>query len=111
MASPLDLLSACIGFDWDEANSRKIWIRHQVSPGECEEAFFNNPLLVAADEKHSQKEPRYFALGQTDAGRGLFLVFTIRRALVRAISARDMSRRERKEYERAKEERGPDVPK
>ena len=107
----MDEVIRCTGFQWDEGNTDKSWLRHKVSWTECEEAFFNNPLLVAADEKHSQKEPRYFALGQTDAGRGLFLVFTIRRALVRAISARDMSRRERKEYERAKEERGPDVPK
>ena len=110
MAEPLELLAACSGFDWDEANAEKNWIRHQVSPGECEEVFFNEPFLVAGDERHSQREPSFYALGETDGGRGLFLVFTIRGQLVRVISARDMSRRERKEYKRGKEEANPSVP-
>jgi hypothetical protein len=104
-----DTLSACTGFDWDPANAEKIWERHQVSPGECEEAFFNEPFLVARDEKHSQGEPRYYGLGQTEAGRRLFVVFTIRGQLVRVVSARDMSRRERREYGRVKEEGSSDV--
>jgi hypothetical protein len=104
-----DPLSACTGFDWDRANAEKIWERHRVSPGECEEAFFNVPFLVARDEKHSQSEPRYYALGQTEAGRRLFVVFTIRAQLVRVISAPDMSRRERREYGRAKEEGNPSI--
>jgi uncharacterized DUF497 family protein len=111
MSGPLELLAACDGFEWDEANADKNWLRHGVSPGECEEAFLNEPFLVAVDEKHSQKEPRYYALGQTDAGRELFLVFTVRGQLVRVISARDMSRRERKEYGRGKEEANPSIPK
>ena len=109
MASPLDPLAECTGFDWDQGNAEKVWVRHQVSPGECEEAFFNEPFLVAKDEEHSQREPRYYALGQTDAGRALFLVFAIRGELVRVITARDMSRRERREYGRAKEEGNPSI--
>ena len=109
MVDPLGLLAACAGFDWDRGNAVKVWIRHQVSPGECEEAFFNAPFLVAWDEKHSQKEPGFYGLGQTDADRGLFLVFTIRGEPVRVISARDMSRRERREYWRAKEESNPSI--
>jgi uncharacterized protein len=42
-------------------------------------------------------------LGQTDARRLLFIVFTIRDDLIRVISARPMSRRERRVYEHAKE--------
>ena len=109
MPTPMELLSACTGFEWDEANADKNWIRHQVSPGECEEAFFNDPLLVVPDTGHSKREPRFYALGQTDAGRQLFLAFTIRRQVVRVISARDMSRRERKEYARAQSEQNPSV--
>jgi hypothetical protein len=104
MGDPLGVLAASTGFDWDEGNAQKIWDRHRVRAGECEEAFFNEPFLVAWDQKHSDREPRYYALGQTDGGRELFLVFTIRGELVRVISARDMSRRERREYGRAKEE-------
>lgn len=60
--------------------------------------FFNDPLLVGKDAAHSQDEPRGFALGQTSAGRMLFAVFTIRRQLIRVISARDMTPAERKRY-------------
>lgn len=87
------------GFDWDEGNRDKNWLRHRVSQGECEEVFFNQPLLTLADERHSASEARYYALGITNAGRRLFVVFTIRGSLLRVISARDMNRKERKIYE------------
>ena len=93
-----DLIAKCIGFDWDEGNLPKIWERHKVSGAECEQIFFNHPLVAARDEKHSGEEDRYYALGHTDAGRLLFLIFTIRKELVRPISARDMNRKERKVY-------------
>ena len=98
-----DLLR-CTGFEWDEGNTDKNWIRHNVRWTECEEVFFNHPLLVLADERHSEAEPRYYALGRTNAGRHLFVVFTVRGDLVRVISAREMSRRERKEYANAEQE-------
>jgi uncharacterized DUF497 family protein len=97
----MDRLLSCTGFEWDEGNREKNWIRHQVSVPECEQVFFNTPLLVAEDEQHSSIEPRYYVLGQTNAGRKLFVVVTVRGELIRVISARNMSRRERKEYENA----------
>lgn len=96
--SNTDLLS-CTGFDWDEGNLEKNWISHKVTAVECEQVFFNLPLVVADDVKRSQNETRFYALGQTDAGRLLFLGFTIRRKLIRVISARDMNRKERKVYQ------------
>ena len=87
------------GFEWDDANSGKNWHLHQVSDAECEEIFFNSPLIVAFDKEHSQNERRYFALGFTDAGRKLFAVFTMRRNLIRIISARDMTNSEERRYE------------
>lgn len=89
------------GFDWDEGNQDKNWLKHGVSNGECEELFFNLPLIIADDTKHSELESRYYALGQTNAGRLLFLSFTIRADKVRVISARDMSRKERDIYGQA----------
>lgn len=86
------------GFDWDEGNINKNWDAHQVSHIEAEQVFFNDPLLIASDEKHSAAEVRYFALGKTDFGRLLFVVFTTRKHLIRVISARDMSKKERKAY-------------
>ena len=94
----LDLLSECLGFEWDEGNRDKNWISQQVTSSECEEIFFNQPLVVADDTLHSKDESRYYSLGQTNTGRLLFISFTIRKKFIRIISARDMSRKERKVY-------------
>ncbi len=92
-------LTECEGFEWDEGNILKSWERHKVTASECEQIFFNKPLIAAQDIEHSQKELLYFALGHTDAGRHLFIVFTLRKNLIRVISARDMNRKERRLYE------------
>jgi uncharacterized DUF497 family protein len=110
MVDAMQLLAACTGFQWDEGNAQKNWLKHGVSQGECEEVFFRPPLLVMADEAHSKSETRYYALGQTEAGRGLFLVFAIRGDLIRIVSARDISRDERKEYRRAQASEAPPNP-
>ena len=89
------------GFDWDEGNQDKNWLKHQVSKGECEEVFFNVPLLIDDDAKHSQIEQRYLALGHTNKGRRLFVSFVVREDKIRVISARDMHRKERKVYAQA----------
>ena len=94
-----DDLAQCTGFQWDTGNAEKNWELHQVSQGECEQVFFNRPLVVAPDVELSKRELRYAALGQTNAARQLAVVFTIRGPLVRVISARNMSRRERRIYE------------
>lgn len=98
MDEELDL-SLCEGFDWDEGNLHKSREKHGVSAAECEQVFFHRPLVTAPDEKHSEQERRFYALGHTDAGRPLFMVFTLRGQLIRVISARDMNRKERKTYE------------
>ena len=87
------------GFEWDDGNLLKNWEKHRVSASECEQIFFNRPLVAGLDEEHSQKEARYHALGVTDAGRRLFVVFTVRQKEIRVISARDMNRRERKAFD------------
>jgi uncharacterized protein len=92
-------LSHITGFDWDENNREKNWKKHQVLASECEEVFFNLPLLLESDPAHSQKELRYYVLGHTIAGRRLFMVFTIREDKIRVVSARDMSKKERSIYE------------
>jgi uncharacterized DUF497 family protein len=94
----VDILSRVEGFDWDKGNIEKNWERHKVSFVECEEVFFNEPLIVQEDEVHSTGENRYYALGRTNDERCLFIVFTIRRNKIRVISARDMSKRERRIY-------------
>ena len=94
------IFQECTGFDWDKYNSVKIFEKHNVLQTESEQVFFNKPLMVALDIKHSQKEKRFYALGSTDNYRKLFVAFTIRNNLIRIISCRDMSRKERKFYEK-----------
>jgi uncharacterized DUF497 family protein len=98
-------LTRYVGFDWDAGNARKSVDKHAVSQPEAEQVFFNQPLLMLPNPRHSQKEPRFHALGQSDTGRWLHITFTERpRAkpiLIRVISARDMHRKERKVYEQA----------
>ena len=91
-------------FDWDDANVRHMAERPEVSAAECEQVFFNRPLVVSDDESHSQDEPRSYALGQTDRGRCLFVAFTQRDELLRVVTARDMSRKERRVYGNASKE-------
>jgi uncharacterized DUF497 family protein len=89
------------GFQWDEANWRKSELKHGVAAAEAEEVLLNDPLCQV-DEKHSRGEQRYLALGVTNDRRHLLVAFTVRRNLVRVISARPMSRKERVAYEEAK---------
>ncbi len=86
------------GFQWDEGNNEKTWVRHEVSQAECEQLFLNRPIVVAFDEGHAEVERRFVALGRADSGRQLTVVFTIRGSLLRVISGRPMSRRERGIY-------------
>ncbi|MBU0951232.1 MAG: BrnT family toxin [Elusimicrobia bacterium] len=86
-------------FEWDAWNKDKIFKKHGVEIFECEEIFFNEPLTVMPDEAHSVAEQRYYALGATLAERRLFVVFTIRKNKIRVISARNMSKKERKMYD------------
>lgn len=89
-------------FDWDEGNARKNE-KHGVSMAEAELVFFNSPLLVLDDSKHSEHEPRLHALGISDDKRQLHITFTLRHAgeKIRVISVRDMPKKKRAIYEKA----------
>lgn len=94
------------GFDWDEGKERKNE-SHGVTTAEAEQVFFNAPLLLLEDARHSTLESRFHALGRTDDSRLLHITFNITFTLrhagesIRVISARDMHRKERKVYEEA----------
>jgi len=90
------------GFDWDTANKAKSFNKHKVRYKECEEIFYNKPLIIYPDEKHSQVESRHSAFGKTDRKKRLTVIFTIRKNMIRVISARPQSKKERKEYEKQK---------
>ena len=95
-------LSNVVGFDWDDGNARKNE-RHGVTAAETEQVFFHALLLLLDDPRHSDSEVRYHALGKTGEARRLHLSFTLRSnaTLIRVISARDMSRKEKVIYEQA----------
>ena len=87
-----------ISFEWDEGNSEKNWEKHKVHFREAEEVFFNKPLKIFPDKKHSNKEGRFTAFGINNKDRKLTIIFTVRKNKIRVISARDQSRKERPVY-------------
>jgi len=90
-----------LGFNWDDGNSRKSLEKHGVSQQEAEQVFIDPRVLVLVDEKHSSEEARFHAYGRTAVGRWLQVSFTLRqdKTLIRVISSRNTSRRERARYE------------
>ena len=98
MVNPKKILENCTGFEWDQGNSTKNWDQHDVSSWECEQIFFNRPLIIKRDKEHSKLENRYYVLGRTNVNRLLFAVFTVRNNKIRIISARDMTDKEIESY-------------
>ncbi len=85
-----------VKFDWDKGNLTKNWDKHKVHSKEIEEIFFNKPVKIFPDKKHSLKEKRFLALGVTDKTKFLSIIFTIRADKIRIISARKQNKKERK---------------
>jgi uncharacterized DUF497 family protein len=99
-----DVFGRFVGFQWDRGNTNKNLVKHNVQNWECEQVFFNRPLLVLEDPGHSVAERRWAAFGKTDSGRLLVVIFTNRGNLLRVISARDMNSKERIFYEENQKE-------
>lgn len=93
------------GFEWDDGNWPKCG-KHGVSQREIEQAIRDARFLV--DDPYPT-EPRYRAVGRTEAGRHVFVAFTIReragRMFSRPISARYMHEKEVRDYERHRPEK------
>ena len=86
---------------WRSQFVEKLASKHYVETTEVEEIFVNRPRFRFASKGKRSREDVYSAMGQTDAGRYLIVFFILKpyhRALV--ISARDMDRKERREYDR-----------
>ena len=90
------------GFDWDKGDRAKCE-KHGLSIAIIE-SLFTRPLAVLPDAAHSLREKRLRAIGRTDKGRGVFIIFTLRRQgdqlLIRPISARYMHKKEIEAYEK-----------
>jgi uncharacterized protein len=90
------------GFEWDEWNRQKNWVKHKVSIEEAEEAFFDSHCALFLDTAHAKTESRHILLGKTKLRRLLYIAFTIRKNRIRVISARDVTKlKEVKLYEEA----------
>ena len=93
-----------VGFEWDRGNRSKCQ-KHGVSLAEIEAVLLPTAgSFVFPDARHSSGEPRFIAIGRTEAGRGVFAVFTLRRhgeeTFIRPVSARYMHRKEVEYYEK-----------
>ena len=85
-------------FDWDENNINHI-ARHNVTPEEVQSAFYDSRRIGVSPRKVSQ-ERRWAMLGSTQYGRILFVVFTRREGLIRVVTARDATDKEKRTYRR-----------
>jgi uncharacterized DUF497 family protein len=88
-------------FIWLHDIIDKLTFKHQVDIDEVEEVFDNRPKIRFVQKGDRQGEDVYIALGRSEAGRYLAVVFIHKKnnaALI--VSARDMTKKERKQYER-----------
>ena len=92
-------ISQNVEFEWDKGNIEKNEVKHKVYYKECEQVFQNNPIIFE-DIKHSKQEKRFQCLGKTDSKKLIFISFTLRNFKIRVISARPMSKKERRQYEK-----------
>lgn len=87
------------GIIWLRQVVDKLALKHQVEPEEVEQTLTNKPKIRFVEKGERKREDVYMALGRTDSGRYLSILFIYKRtkeALV--LSARDMARKERKIY-------------
>lgn len=95
----MDSIPEPICFEWDKGNSDKSLKKHGVRNEEAEEVFFDDKSVLSEDIKHSQAEKRYQVVGKSEKKRLLSIIFTVRGELIRVVSAREASRKERRLYE------------
>ena len=100
----MKILPEWVAFEWDAGNLDKNWVKHKVRNQEAEEAFFDPQAQIFEDSSHSESEKRHMLWGATGRGRKLTIIFTLRNGKIRVISARDMHRKEKKTYEKLKED-------
>ena len=82
-------------FDWDDANIDHI-ARHGLEPYEVEEALLDPNLLTVTARKTT--EHRFAIIGASEAGRILFVVYTLRGDDIRPVTAREANATQRRRY-------------
>lgn len=87
------------GIIWLRQVVDKLAFKHHVEPHEVEELLGNRPKIRFVEKGERKGEDVYLALGQTDAGRYLAVLFIHKKTTEALIlSARDMEDRERRRY-------------
>jgi uncharacterized DUF497 family protein len=90
-----------VAFEWDHAKDLANQRKHEVAFNEASTVFGDPLAWFQPDAKHSQDEERLLLLGRSSANRLLAVLFTDRGAdLIRVISARPATPRERRKYEK-----------
>lgn len=89
-------------FDWDESNIDHI-AKHGVTPSEAEQVIQNEPIDI--EFQHRGEESRVAQVGETEHGRILVVVSTLRNGLTRVVTAFPAKRRLRAIYSAQKEKR------
>ena len=86
-------------FDWDDDKAEINIVRHGISFLEAASVFDDDLSITFLDPDHSVDEERLIIIGHSNRGRLLFVSQTDRNRRPRIISAREVTRRERKVYE------------
>jgi uncharacterized DUF497 family protein len=88
-----------MNFEWDESKASDNFRKHGVSFDEATTVFGDPLALTFDDPLHSIKEDRYLTFGHTSLGRLIVVSHTDRNGRIRPISAREMTRKEKADYE------------
>ena len=89
-----------VHFEWDPTKARSNEEKHGVTFDEATTVFGDSLALTFSDLEHSEAEPRFLTFGVSDKNRALVVAHTSRGDTIRIISARAMTPRERRDYER-----------
>lgn len=89
---------SALEFEWDRRKAEANFAKHGVSFEEAA-SVFGDPLgRIVSDPRHSQGEERLVLPGLSNVQRLLAVMFTDRRETIRIISARRVTRSERRNY-------------
>ena len=88
-------------FEWDPRKARINLREHGVSFTEAATIFGDELAITVSDPDHSDNEDRYITIGWSDHRRLLIVSHTDRGDRIRIISARELTKAEQKEYEKA----------
>lgn len=86
-------------FEWDSRKATRNIQKHEVSFTEAATVFDDPLSITVADPDHSVEEERFLIVGQSHRPRILIVSFAERKGRIRIISARELTRTERKTYE------------